>query len=335
MRNADARCAEGRVREPGNARRPGRRRAWPTAAAPTAIRPSGTPASLPRITRDDLVAAARRAFRPDNAVLILAGDIGARRRAARSRGGTSAAGPRRRSRRPRRRPPRRRPRRRPGRGGRRHGERPARRASSSPCRCPRAAAAERADRRRCSNAVLGGGYSSRLNQEVRIKRGLSYGGEQQARRAPRERRCSASRCRPRTSRPPRSCALRAGRDRPADAGAGPRRRARRAQAHPDRRLQPQRRDDRRAGRGDPHAWSSTEPVAGRAEDADRGQSRRSAPADIQRYAAAHLGAAEPAPRRRRRGRALRRGAQGRARRGWSPSDRTRSISSAPTGSAGD
>ena len=32
-------------------------------------------------------------------------------------------------------------------------------------------------------------------------------------------------------------------------------------------------------------------LAGRAEDADRGASRRSAPADVQRYAAAHFGAA--------------------------------------------
>ena len=36
---------------------------------------SGTPDSLPRIARADLVAAHRQAFRPDNAVLILAGDI--------------------------------------------------------------------------------------------------------------------------------------------------------------------------------------------------------------------------------------------------------------------
>ena len=35
----------------------------------------GTPESLPRIGRDDLVAVHRRSFRPDNAVLILAGDI--------------------------------------------------------------------------------------------------------------------------------------------------------------------------------------------------------------------------------------------------------------------
>ena len=35
----------------------------------------GTPESLPRITRDNLVSVHRRTFRPDNAVLILAGDI--------------------------------------------------------------------------------------------------------------------------------------------------------------------------------------------------------------------------------------------------------------------
>ena len=56
------------------------------------------------------------------------------------------------------------------------------------------------------NAVLGGGYSSRLNQEIRIKRGLSYGVASGIEAARARRRCCASRCRPRTSRRPRSSA---------------------------------------------------------------------------------------------------------------------------------
>jgi zinc protease len=132
---------------------------------------SGTPDSLPRIARADLVAAHRQAFRPDNAVLILAGDIdGAAGQALARRhfGGWAApatplaAAPR---------------------------------AVADPS-SPVAAVVdmthsgqtgvvlalplpERSDDERTVgavlNAVLGGGYSSRLNQEIRIKRGLSYG----------------------------------------------------------------------------------------------------------------------------------------------------------------
>lgn len=132
---------------------------------------SGTPESLPRITRDDLVAAHRRAFRPDQAVLILAGDVTAA-------GGLALA--------------------------RRHFGSWAAPAERAP-QVPVAAAApggppvavvdmaksgqagvvvalalpERSGSERAIgsvlNSVLGGGYSSRLNQEVRIKRGLSYG----------------------------------------------------------------------------------------------------------------------------------------------------------------
>ena len=132
---------------------------------------SGTPESLPRIGRDDLVAAQRRAFRPDNSVLILAGDITAEAglTLARRHFGSWAA--------------------------------PAEPAPAPPVAAPARSGPtvavvdmaksgqagvvvalplpERSGSERAIgavlNSVLGGGYSSRLNQEVRIKRGLSYG----------------------------------------------------------------------------------------------------------------------------------------------------------------
>ena len=131
----------------------------------------GTPESLPRIARADLVAAHRQAFRPDNAVLILAGDIDAEAGMALARRHfDSWAAP-----------------------------------ATPPAAPPRAVAdpsspvaavvdmthsgqagvvlalalPDRGDDERSVaavlNAVLGGGYSSRLSQEIRIKRGLSYG----------------------------------------------------------------------------------------------------------------------------------------------------------------
>ena len=132
---------------------------------------SGTPESLPRIARDDLVAVHRRVFRPDHAVLILAGDITpeAGQALARRHFGTWAA--------------------------------PADASPAPPVAAPARtgptvaivdmaksgqaavvvalALPERSGSERAIgavlNSVLGGGYSSRLNQEVRIKRGLSYG----------------------------------------------------------------------------------------------------------------------------------------------------------------
>jgi zinc protease len=132
---------------------------------------SGTPESLPRIARDDLVAAHRRAFRPDHAILILAGDItpDTGLALARRHFGSWAV--------------------------------PAEPAPAPPVAEPaRSGPAvaivdmaksgqagvvvalplpERSGSERAIgavlNSVLGGGYSSRLNQEVRIKRGLSYG----------------------------------------------------------------------------------------------------------------------------------------------------------------
>jgi zinc protease len=131
---------------------------------------SGTPASLQRITRDDMVSLHRSRYRPDNAVLVLAGDIDAaraRRLAARHFGSWKA---------------------------------PAQRLAAVGPVTPnslttpvtvidmpssgQAAAVlvtpappgntERAVGQ-VTNTVLGGGYSSRINQEIRIKRGLSYG----------------------------------------------------------------------------------------------------------------------------------------------------------------
>ena len=132
---------------------------------------SGTPVSLPRITRADLVAQHRENYRPDNAVLILAGDIDAD--AAQQLANRHFA----------------------------HWRKPTRPlleasvagsgaglpqsfavidmpnsdqaavtlAVSVPPRGLDRAVAD------VTNSVLGGGYSSRLNQEIRIKRGLSYG----------------------------------------------------------------------------------------------------------------------------------------------------------------
>ncbi len=133
---------------------------------------SGTPASLPRIRRDDVVALHAATYRPDNAVLVLAGDLnaasagalaskhfGAWRAPAAVR--TAApdvvdAGS--------------------GFAARvaivdmpQSGQAGVLVAVPVP---PRGADRAAAD---VTNAVLGGGYSSRLNQEVRVKRGLSYG----------------------------------------------------------------------------------------------------------------------------------------------------------------
>jgi len=132
---------------------------------------SGTPASLPRIRQADLVALHRATFRPERAVLILTGDIGPERALvlARRHFGTWAA--------------------------------PAGVAPPKPPAAPTLAGGpavavvdmpaagqagvvialplpprQGAERAAADvlDAVLGGGYSSRLSQEIRIKRGLSY-----------------------------------------------------------------------------------------------------------------------------------------------------------------
>jgi zinc protease len=131
---------------------------------------SGTPASLTRITRADLVALHAARFRPDNAVLVLAGDLdaaGALRLARRHFGMWRAAA----------------------------GAAPESAAPQANAPLTQIAAAIDmpqsgqaavvvaaplpplgADRATADvmNAVLGGGFSSRLNQEIRIRRGLSY-----------------------------------------------------------------------------------------------------------------------------------------------------------------
>jgi zinc protease len=133
----------------------------------------GSPASLPRLKRGDVVALHSRHYRPDNAVLVLAGDITlaqaralAERHFGRWRAATRpAAAP---------------------------AALPATAAASGPplalldlgdsgqaavvLALPAPPAGQPDDAAGAvTNAVLGGGYSSRLNQEIRIRRGLSYG----------------------------------------------------------------------------------------------------------------------------------------------------------------
>jgi len=130
----------------------------------------GTEASLAAIRRADLLAAYRATWRPGNTTLILSGDIEpaeARRIALLHFGGWRAA---------------------PVRTGRAEGARPAPRTDVIVVDMPGAGQAAVAVAREgvarrdprfypaiVANAVLGGGYSARLNQEIRIRRGLSYG----------------------------------------------------------------------------------------------------------------------------------------------------------------
>ncbi|HYS53277.1 MAG TPA: pitrilysin family protein [Thermoanaerobaculia bacterium] len=131
----------------------------------------GTPESLKRIKRTDIVAFHRNHYHPNNAILVFGGDIAPERAFAlaeqqfgawKSGGPPTSAAP----------PPR---------------------GSAAPHRVvvidmseagQAAVVATRPGLRRVdpayfiaqvTNSVLGGGYSSRLNEEIRIKRGLSYG----------------------------------------------------------------------------------------------------------------------------------------------------------------
>lgn len=130
-----------------------------------------TPASLRRVTRADVQAFHARWFRPDNALLVLTGDIGADQAEALARRwlGTWAAPPLALPPLPSQAPrPQARPLLRldlPGSG------------QSVVAVAAPFVAAEAADLRigQVANAVLGGDYSSRLNQAIRIRRGLSYG----------------------------------------------------------------------------------------------------------------------------------------------------------------
>ena len=131
----------------------------------------GTPQSLTRIKRDDVVAFHRDYYRPDNAILVLGGDIAPAQAFAAAQelfGGWKAAAD----------------------------SNPAPLASAKEFPSPHvivvdmpsagqaAVVAGRPGLRRAdpayhlslvTNSILGGGYSSRLNEEIRIKRGLSYG----------------------------------------------------------------------------------------------------------------------------------------------------------------
>ena len=141
------------------------------ADAPYGNNLAGTPASVQKIRRDDVVAFHRQHYRPGNAVLVLAGDVTADAAFALAQSAFGA--------------------------WRSSGVAPATRvrADAAPAK-PRVVIVDmpeagqsaitvgrrgirRADPRYMqalvANSVLGGGYSSRLNQEIRIRRGLSYG----------------------------------------------------------------------------------------------------------------------------------------------------------------
>jgi len=131
---------------------------------------SGTPGSLPKIQRDALVKTHAATWRPDNAILVLTGDLTPEQGFALAEkafgGWAKPAGP----------PPA------PVKGPTGYAARnviidlPGTGQAAVVVSKP---AILRADPRYyaglVANGVLGGGYSSRLNQEIRIKRGLSYG----------------------------------------------------------------------------------------------------------------------------------------------------------------
>jgi len=135
-----------------------------------------TPASLQRMTRADVQAFHQRWYRPDRALLVLAGDVTPEQGlslARRTLGDWKAAGAA---------PPA--PKLEPAAplaqplalidlpGAGQSGVTVA--APFVPLAAPNRRIAQ------VANAVLGGGYSARLNQEVRIKRGLSYGASSDA-----------------------------------------------------------------------------------------------------------------------------------------------------------
>ncbi len=132
---------------------------------------SGTARSLPRITRADVQRLHRERYRPDNAVLVLAGELELEQALALARrhfgawrapaGALPAPAPA---------------------AGRAGAHRLAlvdmgdsgQAAVALALPLPPASSPD-LPAGQVANAVLGGGYSSRLNQEIRIKRGLSYG----------------------------------------------------------------------------------------------------------------------------------------------------------------
>jgi zinc protease len=137
--------------------------------APYGAPPTGTPASLKALTRDDLVRSYAGTWSPDRAALVVVGDItpAAARTLAEQRFGAWKASPA------------------PAAGKPTTGF-PAPRvividmpdAGQAGVVVARPALARRDPRYyplSVANTVLGGGFSSRLNQEIRIKRGLAYG----------------------------------------------------------------------------------------------------------------------------------------------------------------
>ncbi|GAA3997869.1 pitrilysin family protein [Sphingomonas humi] len=135
--------------------------------------PGGTETSLKAITRADVAAAAGQAFRPDKSVLVLSGDIApdkARQLAEQAFGNWRAGAPLA-----------------AATAAPAAGEAPLKGriivvdmpGSSQAAVAVAKEAITRSDPRyyqaMIANAVLGGGYSARLNREIRIKRGLSYG----------------------------------------------------------------------------------------------------------------------------------------------------------------
>ena len=136
----------------------------------------GLPSTVSKIRREDLVKFHRAHYRPDNAVLVFAGDVTGERAFALAR---ELFG----SWKPLTRPsatlsPQ------AGRGATTHTAAPRVVVIDMPEAGQAAVVVGRRGIRRTdaaymqaivANAVLGGGYSSRLNQEIRIERGLSYG----------------------------------------------------------------------------------------------------------------------------------------------------------------
>ena len=133
---------------------------------------AGTPESLGRIARDQIVAFHKRHYRPNNAVLIIAGDVkpAAAFATAEKLFGSWKSGPVEVA----------------GSGAKTSAtdSKPRVIVVDMPDAGQAAVLVTRRGLRRgdpqyypalVANSVLGGGYSARLNQEIRIKRGLSYG----------------------------------------------------------------------------------------------------------------------------------------------------------------
>jgi zinc protease len=138
--------------------------------SPYAHRPEGTPTPLGRITREDLVAQYGKVFRPESAALVIVGDLKAddafslaEKSFGSWKAGSEAA---------------------PAKPAKAEAPEPTVTLVDMPdagqaavyigsAQAPHSSATFAVSQ--VANTVLGGGYSSRLNREVRVKRGLSYG----------------------------------------------------------------------------------------------------------------------------------------------------------------